>query len=314
LVAEADEALRRLQELQAVVDREARYSEGRFAALRIAQEDLRAMMGRMLVNQQSRRPAPLAEMEFKVYSQWGDDGIIQYLIHQIADLPRIFIEFGVEDYNEANTRFLLVNDNWRGLIMDSSEAYIRQAQADGIHWRHDLTARAAFVTADNVNELIASAGFSGEIGLLHIDIDGNDYWVWQALSIVNPVIAIVEYNSVFGAGRPVSIPYQPDFDRTRAHHSNLYFGASLAALCRLADAKGYAFVGCNSAGNNAYFVRWDRIGALQPLSVDQGYVRSAFRESRDEQGNLTFVGGEQRLELIRGLPVVNVETGQTETL
>ena len=153
-----------------------------------------------------------------------------------------------------------------------------------------------------------------EIGLLHIDIDGNDYWVWEALGAIEPAIAIVEYNSVFGPERAITVPYQPDFDRTRAHPSNLYFGASLAALRGLAERKGYVFIGCNSAGNNAYFVRREYAGQLSELVSSAHYVESAFRESRDEGGKLTYLGGATRLELIRGLPVVNVATMQVEAI
>ncbi|MFM6253830.1 MAG: hypothetical protein ACKPEQ_32600, partial [Dolichospermum sp.] len=84
-----------------------------------------------------------------------------------------------------------------------------------------------------------------------MDIDGNDYWVWQAIDCINPAIVISEYNFRFGANKAVTVPYDASFVRSKAHYSNIYYGASLKALCILADKKGYAFVGCNSAGNNA---------------------------------------------------------------
>src|SRR4051794_4498820 len=81
------------------------------------------------------------EVEFKVYSQWGDDGIIQYLINKIPVADTSFVEFGVENYREANTRFLLMNDNWRGLVFDGGEKNIRTIQNDEIYWRYNLTAQ-----------------------------------------------------------------------------------------------------------------------------------------------------------------------------
>ena len=123
----------------------------------------------------------LRDAEFKVFSQFGDDGIIQYLIHRLASLPDSFVEFGVENYREANTRFLLLNNNWRGLVLDGNRNHIEQIQTDKIHWQHTLTAKHAWITRDNINDLIREAGFSGKIGLLSIDIDGNDYWVWEKL-------------------------------------------------------------------------------------------------------------------------------------
>jgi len=256
----------------------------------------------------------LHEAEFKVFSQWGDDGIIQYLVNHL-DLPvRKFVEFGVENYTEANTRFLLLNDNWTGLVMDGSEKNVSFIKSDAIYWKYDLTAKAVFITTENINATLSEAGFCGEIGLLHIDVDGNDYWIWKAIEVASPVIAIIEYNSLFGNERTITIPYDPSFYRFDAHHSGIYAGASLAALCDLAEEKDYAFVGSNSAGNNAYFVRKDRLGDLKALSAEQGYIASKFREHRDEQGQLTFLPGHEAIERIRGMKVFNTRTQKIEEL
>ncbi|HJW44252.1 MAG TPA: hypothetical protein VJ463_07340 [Geothrix sp.] len=256
---------------------------------------------------------PLAETEFKVYSQFGDDGIIQYLI---SHLPAIhsFVEFGVEDYTEANTRFLLVENQWRGLILDGRPDLDEVLSAQGLPMLYNLEVRSAFITAENINDLILGAGFSGEIGLLSIDIDGNDYWVWKAITCVQPQIVVVEYNAVFGSERALTIPYSPGFSRQQAHHSYLYFGASLRALCLLAEEKGYAFVGCNGAGNNAYFVRKDLAVAFQVLPPKAGFMDGRFRESRDERGRMNRLSGPARLAAIADLPVVDLESGRTITL
>ncbi len=256
----------------------------------------------------------LNEAEFQVFSQWGDDGIIQYLINYLDIDNKTFVEFGVEDYLESNTRFLLINNNWSGLVIDGSELNVSKIKNDEIYWKYDLIAKSAFITKDNINQLILEEGISGEIGLLHIDIDGNDYWIWKALNIVKPVIMIVEYNSVFGHERAITIPYEKNFNRTKAHYSNLYAGASLLALCDLAAERGYKFVGSNSAGNNAYFVMEDALKDLMPLSAENGYVESKFRESRDAAGNLTFIRGNDRLEQIKGMNVHNTRSNKIEKL
>lgn len=257
----------------------------------------------------------LSEVEFKVFSQWGDDGIIQWLVNNL-DIPnRTFIEFGVQNYRESNTRFLMMNDNWSGLVMDGSEANVAQIVDSEYFWKYDLKAKAVFIDRSNVNESIASAGMEREVGILHIDIDGNDYWIWKEIEVISPIVVILEYNSVFGLERAITVPYRADFDRTMAHHSNLYFGASLAALHRLSLDKGYSFIGCDSAGVNAYFIRSDRLnGRVSEVSLEDGYVMSKFRESRNERGELTYVSGRDRIELIRGLPVYNVVTGEVEAL
>jgi hypothetical protein len=249
------------------------------------------------------------EAEFKVYSQFGDDGIIQYLINNVDVDSRTFVEFGVEDYSEANTRFLLINDNWRGLVIDGSEENIRRIRDDRIYWQYDLTAIHRFVDKENINEVIAANNFSGPLGILSIDIDGNDYWIWESLTVIDPSIVVVEYNSVFGQKRAVTVPYKPEFSRTTAHHSNLYAGCSLKALYMLAERKGYAFVGSNSCGNNAYFVRKDKVGNIRRHSVESGYVESMFRESRDPQGKLSYISGEERLNIIGEMTVYDIEKG-----
>jgi hypothetical protein len=257
----------------------------------------------------------LAEVEFKIFSQWGDDGIIQWLTHHLELRSKTFVEFGVSDYVESNTRFLLMNNNWSGLVMDGSPRNVDQIVKASYFWQYDLTAKAAFVDKENVNDLIQSAGLPKEIGLLHIDIDGNDYWIWQAIHVVQPTVVILEYNSVFGAERSITIPYDKAFQRTRAHKSNLYYGASLRALYQLSEERGYAFIGCNSAGNNAYFVKREALNqVVRESTLEQGYVTSKFRESRDASGKLTYLGGKERLEAIRGLPVYNTQTGQLEAL
>lgn len=250
---------------------------------------------------------------FKVFSQWDEDGIIQYLIHKIPIKSRTFIEFGVENYEESNTRYLLLNNHWQGLVLDASASDIRYIRTDRIYWEFDLQARCAWITRDNIDSLLKDAGFDEDIGLLSIDIDGNEYWIWEAIESVRPRIVIIEYNSVFGL-QPISIPYKEDFERTAAHHSTLYYGCSLAALHHLAEKKGYRLVGSNIWGHNAFFVRSDVAGDMRGLELQEAYVQSKFRESRGPAGNPTYARGRDRIKLIEHLPVVNVVTGQVGAL
>jgi hypothetical protein len=260
-------------------------------------------------------PATLRDAEFRVFSQFGEDGIIQYLIQRVEIENEVFVEFGVEDYSEANTRFLLVHDNWRGLVMDGGGAHEAFLKRTGLDWRHDIEGKTAFVDRDNINGLISSAGIEGDIGLLSVDIDGNDLWVLEAIDVVSPRILVVEYNSNFGPEAAVTVPYDLRFERGRAHWSHLYWGASLAGLNRLARRKGYILVGGNSAGNNAFWVREDVAGALEPVAVDAAYALSRFRESRDDSGELTYVGPrEARLRLIRDQVLWDLEAERTVTV
>ena len=252
--------------------------------------------------------ADLRKVGFKVFSQWDEDGIIQYLISKIPIENKTFIEFGVENYEESNTRFLLLNDHWQGLVLDACESDIRYIQTDRIYWEYDLQAKCTWITRDNIDSLLEQAGFGRDVGLLSIDIDGNDYWIWEAIECIRPRIVIVEYTSIFGLA-PISMPYKQDFDRTLAHYSATYFGCSLGALSHLARKKGYLLLGSNVWGHNAFFVRSDVAGDLTGLDPEEAYVLSKFRDSRDESGELSYTRGEDRIKLIEELPVVNVVTG-----
>ena len=204
---------------------------------------------------QSAQPQDLVDVEFQVFSQFGDDGILQFLVHALDVQDRTFIEFGVENYTESNTRFLLAKDKWRGLVIDGGAANVDFINSDWATWMFDLRATCAFITAETIETLIAEAGMSGAIGILSIDIDGVDYWIWNAIRRVDPAILVIEYNAAFGAERAITVPYSPDFTRTAAHPSRLYWGASIEALKHLGASKGMTFIGCNGNGNNAYFVR-----------------------------------------------------------
>jgi len=125
---------------------------------------------------------------------------------------------------------------------------------------------------------------------------------------------IVEFNSIFGYDRAITIPYKDDFISSTAHFSHLYFGSSILSLCDLAEEKGYSFIGCNSAGNNAYFVKNEFLRDIKPLTAMEGYVKSKFRQSRDENGNLDYLTGDEIFNCIRGLPVFNTRTNKMESL
>jgi hypothetical protein len=283
-----------------------------FRSLDARLANIQNALGRIELRQNiSKENLDIVDSEFKVFSQWGEDGIIQHIVNNIHIENPIFIEFGVETYTESNTRFLLVNNNWSGLVIDGSQNNIDYIKADSIYWRYNLKAECSFIDKDNINQIIKKNGIAGEIGLLSVDIDGNDYWVWDAINVVNPAIVVCEYNSLWGAKKSVTTPYKADFSRNDAHPSNLYYGASIQALVDLANHKGYALVAGNRAGNNVFFVRNDLLNGLPTLSAEQAWVKSQFRESRDVNNTLTFLDYEARRELIADLLLIDTQTQQT---
>lgn len=245
--------------------------------------------------------------EFRVFSQWGEDGIIQWLIRNLDIKYRSFIEFGVQDYTESNTRFLLMHDNWEGLIIDGGKENIDYIKQDEIYWRYSLKAVHAFITAENIDQIFVEHGFQGPIGILSIDIDGNDYWVWKAIQSVQPDIVVCEYNHRFGKEKALTIPYDAAFVREKAHHSCVYYGASIQAFVHLAEKKGYSLVAGNSNGNNIFFVRNTLLnGIVRKKSADECFIHGKFRESRDKDGYMAFLPLEEELKILKALPLVDV--------
>ena len=193
---------------------------------------------------------------FRGYSQHDEDGMIQEIFKRIGISKRVFVEFGVGDGTENNTLYLMLS-GWRGLWIDGSEANataIRNRFSSFVQ-AEQLTFVRRFVERDSINDLIGQAHVSGEIDLLSIDIDGNDYWVWETISVVQPRAVVIEYNAVFRPPLAIVAEYKKDF----VWDGTSYYGASLKALETLGSRKGYALVGCSLSGINAFFVRQDLV-------------------------------------------------------
>lgn len=247
------------------------------------------------------------EIEYKVYSQWGEDGIIQYLIHKLPIKNKTFIEFGVEDYQESNTRFLLEENNWSGMVIDASHKNIESIKKEELYWKYDLKAFESFVTKDNINELLNLSEFDEDLGLLSIDIDGNDYWILKEIDAMKPRILICEYNAIYGEKDAVTISYKEDFYRTKEHYSNLYFGASLEAIKQLAKEKGYCFIGTNYNACNAFFVR-EELASYLPKNIinSSEFPIYKYRQARDKNGKLLYLSRKEEVALIAEQKVYDV--------
>ncbi|WP_460787519.1 hypothetical protein [Nocardioides maradonensis] len=285
--------------------------------MRHEQDQLRAAIGRLEVHLMDVRPAPatLVDAEFTVFSQYGEDGILQHLIRTAKPAHTTFVEIGTGDYSESNTRFLVENDNWRGLAINGGDDHVRFITSSGLAWRHDVEPVSAFVTTDNVNALITDNGLSGDIGLLSMDVDGVDYWLLDAITAVRPTILVAEYNALFGPTAAVTVPYDPSFVNSEKHYSQTYFGASIGALVHHATSRGYRFVGCSSNGVNAFFVLDEAAGDLPSLTAEQGFRPGRYLTSRNPDGSLARMRSvADRLRVIGDLPLVDVVTGARTTV
>jgi hypothetical protein len=244
--------------------------------LREVELDRRWTAGQALLQaypQLAAEPAPLNRAEARVYSQNGEDGIIAWLFSQIGTTNRTFVELGIGDGSECNTANLSITFGWRGLLIEADPDQAERARRfyGSRPTAPDVQVATARAEPETIDDLLRRNGIEDEIDLLSVDIDGNDYWVWEAISAIEPRLVVIEYNASFGPERSVTVPYREGFDRYREHLSGFYHGASLAALTKLGEQKGYVLVGCDSRGSNAFFVKREpaagKLEAVEPRSA-----------------------------------------------
>ena len=247
----------------------------------------------------------LSDIEFSSFSQWGDDGIIDWLIDNLRLKNKKFVEIGIQDYWECNTSFLLKKRNWDGLIIDMSSSYIEKIKNQNIYWKYNLIAKQIEITKDNINKTLIEANFDKNIGLLSLDIDSNDYWVIEAMKVSLDIV-VCEYNGIFGDQLRVSVPYKKKFDRSKEHYSNLYYGCSIKSLIALFKKKKFIFIGTNSAGNNAYFVNKKKINLLRNKIRQKKIFGPKFRESRNRKYKKSFISSDTAINIIKDKNDINI--------
>lgn len=219
-------------------------------------------------------PRKLTRYEYQAFSQYGEDGILEEIFNRIGETNRYFVEFGVETGIECNSSLLLFK-GWKGLWIEGNEqsaATIRQNFGGALKNGY-LTLLNRFITAENIQSLFTEAGVPAEPDLLSIDIDRNDYYVWQAIEAFRPRVVCMEYNAIFPPSVDFVVPYAAD----QTWDGSSYFGASLAALNRLATSKEYSLVGCSLAGVNAFFVRND---CLNDHFAEPGNLKAHYEPAR----------------------------------
>jgi hypothetical protein len=235
-----------------------------------------------------KEPLPsFGEVEFRAFSQNGEDGILLYIFSLIGTTNNICVEICAADGIQCNSANLILNHGFTGLLVDGDEKAIERGRA--FYSRHPDTFSFpprfahAWVDRETVNALIARHEIGGEIDLLSIDLDGVDYWVWDAIDVIKPRVVVVETQCIWGTDRSVTVPYSPDFKSPLVNGFGLYCGASLPAFVSLGRRKGYRLVGAQALGFNAFFVR-DDLGpnVLPEVSaascLDRPFVHWARRE------------------------------------
>jgi hypothetical protein len=218
-------------------------------------------------------PKRLLKSAAQVCSQNGEDGIIQEIFRRIQTTDRVFVEIGVGDGTENNTAFLL-SLGWQGFWIDGNDAFLRN-----IEKRQDLQGGcikglASFITRENVVELFSKLAVPAEFDLLSLDVDQNTFYVWDALEKYRPRVVVIEYNATI----PPDIDWKVNYAADRVWDGTHNFGASLKAFEVLGRRLGYALVGCDYLGANAFFVRNDLVADhfAAPYSAENHYESARY--------------------------------------
>ena len=252
----------------------------------------------------------LSDADYKVFSQTGEDGIIDYLLYSLNIKVPKFVEIGIGDYRESNTRYIFEKNCCRGMIIDKNRNLKNKVAKVVKLWKGDLTIIETTVTSENIVDILFSNSFGNNLDILSLDVDGIDYWIIEALSEEFSKIVVVEYNSIFGPNLEVTIPNLKNFDRKKYHYSYLCYGASLKALIKLMNKKKFVFVGTNIACHNAFFILESEVKELNLILPDTNdltkYTTSYLSDSRSIDGKLNYLSGKQKLKEIENCEVIDL--------
>lgn len=218
---------------------------------------------------------------FKNFSQFEEDGLLLFVLSMIDNVQPVFFEFGSDDGINSNSANLHFNHDWTGLFIDANSKAIERGRYFFKKYGNKKVKTPVFleslITRENINELILSGGLKGEIGLLSIDIDGNDYWVWEAIHVISPQVVIIETHNEFGLN-DIVVPYDANYVYPGKHPD--YHGASPVAMTNLAKSKGYRLVGCNELGFNFIFVKDGLAPELQEVTVESVLMHPSNQEAQ----------------------------------
>lgn len=236
--------------------------------------------------------------EFSGFSQNGEDGILDFLISQLLESNRYFVEIGAADGLENNTAWLSIAKKWSGVMIEGDPKLSAIAAQTLSQYNLGVKCLSQFVTKENAGDFLKNLlTFTPDV--FSLDIDGNDYHVMQALFAhhFQPKIIVVEYNSAFGVDKKITIPYKPDFNYLSAHASGLYYGVSLRAWQSLMVKNGYQFVSVDKNGVNAFFVNQKHflsefLTCLKPLPFAENF----YQRQKTQQEN------QAQFKLIENMP------------
>jgi len=214
-----------------------------------------------ILKQQNNLP-PLNNTGFRVYSQFEEDGLLLYIFSLIGFESKKVVEMCCGGGVECMATNLIINHGFEGFLFDGNSVNVANANAffkskqDCLLFTPHI--QHAWITKENVNELLINVGATGEVDLFSLDIDGNDYWIWQAIDAIQPRVCIFETQNVIPSDLSITIPYKPDFYCwDKKGYEQDFRGVSLLAMTNLSKSKGYRLIGAHRHGFNAIYMRND---------------------------------------------------------
>jgi hypothetical protein len=228
--------------------------------------------------------------EFSGFSQNGEDGILDVLRKQLLNSNRYFIEIGSADGMQNNSSWLVVAEQYNGLMIDGNPRLVERSKRMVLNHSIGVECLNMFVNSESIEELKSIALYS-DPDVFSLDIDGIDYYIAKAIMEggFRPKIFVVEYNSVYGPDRSMTIPYQDDFVFTKAHSTQLYYGVSISGWRKFFEQYGYRFVTVDRKGVNAFFVdpacfKEDFLNEINgPVFAENIYQHIKFKGSFEKQ-------------------------------
>lgn len=239
-----------------------------------------------------------ASWEFSGFSQNGEDGILDVLRKQLLDSNRYFVEIGAADGIENNTGWLLIAEKYSGILIEGSPHLVERAKRMVVGYSIGAEIHNMFVTTESVQDIKAIA-FHHDPDVFSLDIDGNDYYIAEAIfnSGFRPKIFVVEYNSVYGPQRSETVEYKADFVFTKAHPSHLYYGVSISGWRKFFLGHGYKFITVDRSGVNGFFVdpKWFNESFLNKIhGLEFAENKSQFKKFRKSSAEQFKLIAEQK--------------------
>jgi len=252
----------------------------------------------------------ISNTEFKIYSQNGEDGLLDYLTYSLGIERPKFLEIGIGDYSESNTRFIFERTSPKGMVIDCIDDLEKKINNRIKIWKGDLKIINKMIDPNDILKILNQNNMLDDLDLFSIDIDGIDYWILEKLPKHFSKIVVLEYNPTFGFDLEITIPNKSNFNRTKYNYSNLCFGMSFKAALNLMNKKGFYFIGSNLLRNNAFFIskKYKKEIFFKNLNINtsKSNILSNFRESRDKNKKLNYLNGINKLKEILNCKVVDL--------